>query len=126
MSSTRKTFTVPVECPPRQIQPVLKGQKALVTGASKGVGAGIALGLAQAGADVLGNYFSAPQGAEQVAAEIRRLGRQAFTFRADVGREPEVLAMFDFLRERLGRIDILISNSGVPPHRPFDQMSLAD
>jgi len=126
MSPSQKGFTVPVECPPRKIQPVLTGQKALVTGASKGIGAGIAVGLAQAGADVLLNYFSDPQGAEQVAAEIRKLGRQAFTFGADVAKEPEVLAMFDFMKEKMGRIDILISNSGVQLNSPFDQMSLAD
>ena len=102
MSPSPKPFTVPVESPPRKIQPVLKGQKALVTGASKGIGAGIALGLAQAGADVLVNYFSDPQGAEQVAAEIRKLGRQAFTCKADVAREPEVLAMYDSCRKSSG------------------------
>jgi glucose 1-dehydrogenase len=126
MSASQKPFTVPVECPPRKIQPVLKGQKALVTGASKGIGAGIALGLAQAGADVLVNYFSDSNGAEQVAADIRELGRKAFSFQADVAKEPDVLAMFDFMKQKLGRIDILISNSGVQLNAPFDQMSLAD
>ena len=126
MNSSPEAFTVPVECPPRKIQPVLKGQKALVTGASKGIGAGIALGLAQAGADVLVNYFSDPQGAEQVAAEIRKTGQKAFSFRADVAKEPEVLAMYRFMQEKLGRIDILINNSGIQLNSPFDQMSLAD
>jgi glucose 1-dehydrogenase len=126
MNSSPEAFTVPVECPPRKIQPVLKGQKALVTGASKGIGAGIALGLAQAGADVLVNYFSDPQGAQQVAAEIRKAGQKAFSFRADVAKEPEVLAMYRFMQEKLGRIDILINNSGIQLNAPFDQMSLAD
>lgn len=126
MNSSPEAFTVPVECPPRKIQPVLKGQKALVTGASKGIGAGIALGLAQAGADVLVNYFSDPQGAEQVVAEIRKTGQKAFSFRADVAKEPEVLAMYRFMQEKLGRIDILINNSGIQLNSPFDQMSLAD
>jgi len=126
MSSSPEAFTVPVECPPRKIQPVLKGQKALVTGASKGIGAGIALGLAQAGADVLVNYFSDPQGAQQVAAEIRKTGQKAFSFRADVAKEPVVLAMYRFMQEKLGRIDILINNSGIQLNAPFDQMSLAD
>jgi len=126
MNSSPEAFTVPVECPPRKIQPVLKGQKALVTGASKGIGAGIALGLAQAGADVLVNYFSDPQGAQQVAAEIRKTGQKAFSFRADVAKEPEVLAMYRFMQEKLGRIDILINNSGIQLNAPFDQMSLAD
>ena len=126
MNSSPEAFTVPVECPPRKIQPVLKDQKALVTGASKGIGAGIALGLAQAGADVLVNYFSDPQGAQQVAAEIRKTGQKAFSFRADVAKEPEVLAMYRFMQEKLGRIDILINNSGIQLNAPFDQMSLAD
>jgi len=64
MNPNPQPFVVPVKCPPQKIQPVLKGQKALVTGASKGIGAGIALGLAHAGADVLVTYFSDPQGAE--------------------------------------------------------------
>jgi glucose 1-dehydrogenase len=126
MSSGQLPFTVPVESPPRNIQLVLQGQKALVTGASKGIGAGIALGLAQAGADVLVNYFSDARNAETIAAEIRKLGRQAWTFKADVSKEPDVLAMYRYMAEKFGRIDILINNSGIQLNAPFDQMRLAD
>lgn len=62
-----KSFVPPNEMPPRPIQPLLVGQKALVTGASKGIGRGIAVALAQAGADVLINYFSDREGAETTA-----------------------------------------------------------
>jgi glucose 1-dehydrogenase len=126
MSSAMKPFSVPVESPPRPIQPVLRGQIALVTGASKGIGAGVALGLAQAGADVLVNYFSDPRGAEQTAEEIRKLGRRAFTYQADVAREAEVLDMYRFLMEKLGRLDILINNAGIQLNAPFEEMSLQD
>jgi glucose 1-dehydrogenase len=125
MSAEKKPYQVPSECPPRQIARVLPGQKALVTGASKGIGAGVALGLAQAGADVVVNYFNDPDGAAGVVREIEALGRKAYPFKADVAREPEVLALFDFARQKLGRIDILINNSGVQINAPFDQMSLA-
>lgn len=64
----------------------LAGKRALVTGASKGIGAGIALALARAGADVAVNYRSDQSGAEEVAAEIRALGRTAAALGADVGR----------------------------------------
>jgi glucose 1-dehydrogenase len=71
------------------------------------------------------NYFNDPDGAAGVVREIEALGRKAYPFKADVAREPEVLALFDFARQKLGRIDILINNSGVQINAPFDQMSLA-
>ena len=70
-------WTPPRELPPADIQQVLKGQKALVTGASKGLGAAVAIGLGQAGADVLINYYSDEAGAKDVAAEVERAGSKA-------------------------------------------------
>ncbi len=114
----------PNEAPPRPILKTLKGQKALVTGASKGVGKAIALALAQAGADVLVNYHSDREGAERVAERIRRARRRAILCQADVSQEEQVLAMFRLMQEKLGRIDILINNSGIQLNAPFDQMTL--
>ncbi len=119
-----KRFVPPVELPPRRPGPSLAGQKALVTGASKGIGQGIAVALAEAGADVLLNYFSDPQGAEATAELVRRAGRQAVLFQADVAVEEQVLAMFECLMRELGRIDILVANSGVQLNAAFDQMTI--
>ena len=120
-----QAFVPPNEMPPRPIQPVLAGQKALVTGASKGIGRGIALTLAQAGADVLVNYFSDEEGAEATAEKVRGTGRQSLTVAADVSVETEVLSMFTRMIDTFGRIDILINNSGIQLNAPFDQMTLA-
>jgi glucose 1-dehydrogenase len=117
-------YRPPVDMPDRPIHKVLEGQKALVTGASKGLGEGVAVALAKAGADVLVNYYSDRAGAERVVKEIEKAGRRAFPFKADVAKEPEVLAMFAFMKEKLGRIDILINNSGVQLNASFDQMTI--
>ncbi len=122
--SKKKAWAPPNEAPPRPIARVLKGQKALVTGASKGVGEAVAVALAQAGADVLVNYHSDREGAERVAAAIRQARRKAVLFQADVSKEDQVLAMFRVMQEKLGRIDILIDNSGIQLNAPFDQLTL--
>jgi glucose 1-dehydrogenase len=120
-----KSFVPPNEMPPRPIQTVLAGQKALVTGGSKGIGKGVATALARAGADVLVNYLGDREGAEGTAEAVRRAGRQALVVKADVARESDVQAMFDSMIDAFGRIDILINNSGIQLNAPFDQMSLA-
>ncbi len=78
--SAANGYTPPNEMPPSPIHQVLVGQKALVTGASKGLGQAMAIGFAQAGADVLVNYSSDEQGARQTAESIERLGRKAVVF----------------------------------------------
>ena len=120
-----QSYLPPNEMPPRRIQPVLVGQKALVTGASKGIGKGIAVALARAGADVLVNYFSDKEGAEATAAEVQEIGREALVVGADVAVEEQVQGMFTRMIDVCGRIDILINNSGIQLNAPFDQMSLA-
>lgn len=117
-------YSPPNEAPVRKIFPVLKNQKALVTGASKGLGAGIAVALAEAGCDVLVNYASDRKGAEETAAAIEKFGRKARIFKADVSKEAEVLAMFDDMKQVFGRIDILINNSGIQVNAPFHEMTL--
>src|SRR5438477_7533049 len=76
------------------INKMLKGQKAIVTGGSSGIGKGIATALGHAGADVLVNFTSRAEEAEKVAEEIRRCGTKAITCKADVSREDQVEAMF--------------------------------
>jgi NAD(P)-dependent dehydrogenase (short-subunit alcohol dehydrogenase family) len=93
--------------------PALQSKTALVTGASKGIGRGIALELARRGCDVAVNYNSDEQGARDTAAEIEKLGRRAITVRASVGRSAEVNAMFDQVLGEFGRLSILVNNAGV-------------
>ncbi len=91
----------------------LQNKKALVTGASKGIGAAIALGFAREGADVAVNYNSDEAGAEETAEKIRALGRQAITVKADIGNTDEVFAMFREIKDEFGTLDVLVNNAGV-------------
>ena len=109
-------------CP---INKVLKGQKAIVTGGSSGIGSGVATALGHAGADVLVNYTSRAEEAERVAEELRRCGSRAITYRADVSKEDQVQAMFQRAIEEFGTIDILINNAGLQKDAPIDQMTVA-
>jgi len=103
----------------------LKGQRALVTGASSGIGLGVAKALGVAGADVVVNYVSAPEAAERVAEEIRAGGSRALAIRADVSREEQVEAMFAEMRAAWGGIDILVNNAGLQKDAAFTEMTLA-
>jgi glucose 1-dehydrogenase len=110
-------------CPPQRL---LKGQKALVTGANSGIGRAIAVELAKAGADVVVNYYAGDEAARETVAEM--LGcpdQRAYAHRADVSREDQVRAMFERMREEFGTIDILVNNAGLQQDAPFDEMSLA-
>jgi glucose 1-dehydrogenase len=102
----------------------LEGQTALVTGASSGIGAQIAIAMGAAGAKVGVNYSRNDKGAEQVVQEITRTGSRAVALRADVGREDQVRAMFDALFDSFGTIDILVSNAGIQRDSAFVDMSL--
>lgn len=112
--------------PACRINQVLKGQKALVTGANSGIGQAVAIALAHAGADVVVNYVSRPEAAEQVVQHITSHGGTAYTHRADVSKEADVQAMFRKMIRELGTIDILVNNAGLQKDAPIDQMSLAD
>lgn len=115
----------PVVMPACPIEQKLKGQKALVTGASSGIGKGIALGLGHAGADVVVNYSRDQAGAEEAVAALQGCGVRAYSHRADVGSEDDVLAMFERARAEFGTIDILVANAGLQQDAAFDQMTLA-
>ena len=91
----------------------LDGKIALVTGASKGIGAAIALRLAERGARVAVNYNTSEGLAEQVAASIRDAGSDALTVRADVSDPPQVTAMVERIADDWGAVDILVNNAGI-------------
>lgn len=92
---------------------LLDGKKAIVTGASRGIGRSIALALAQAGADVVVNYAGQAAAAEEVAAQIRDMGRQAVTCRADVSLAAEAIRLVDVALDQLGGLHILVNNAGI-------------
>ena len=102
----------------------LKGQKALVTGASSGIGEGIAKALAAAGAAVVVNYAGSTESANRVVGAIESAGGEARAIRADVSKEADVEAMFAELLAAWGRIDILVSNAGVQKDAAFVDMTL--
>jgi len=106
-------------------QKLLLGQKALVTGASSGIGRAIALSLGDAGADVVINYVSDEDKAEALAEEIRGKGSRALALRADVSDETQVHAMFGSMLKELGTIDILVNNAGLQQDAPFHELALA-
>jgi len=106
-------------------QKILQGQKALVTGASSGIGRAIALALAEAGADVVVNYVSAETQAREVVEAAQDFGIAALAVRADVSNEADVDQMFRTMFSEFGTIDILVNNAGLQQDAPFEQLTLA-
>ncbi|WP_268796831.1 SDR family oxidoreductase [Pseudomonas huanghezhanensis] len=104
----------------------LKGQVALVTGGSSGLGAASAKGLADAGAAVVINYNSHAEPAEKLAQQIRDNGGQAVAVGADVSKEDDVEKLFAKTLEAFGRLDILLANSGLQKDAPIADLTLAD
>jgi glucose 1-dehydrogenase len=104
----------------------LKGQKALVTGASSGIGEGIARALGAAGAAVVVNYNSKPDSALRIVEDLVSQGVEAMAIGADVSREDEVQAMFAKTVAAWGTIDILVNNAGLQADAPFTEMTLAE
>ena len=107
---------------------ILKGQKALVTGASSGIGRAIAIALCRAGADVVINYHSEDEQAQAVIDEATHCGGstngRAIVHKADVSKEDEVQAMFRRMFDQFGTIDILVANAGLQQDAPIEQMTL--
>ena len=116
----------PAVLPACPINKVLKGQKALVTGANSGIGQAVAIALAQAGADVVVNYVTHPEAADETVKEIQGHGVNAYAHQADVSSEDQVQAMFKKMIQELGTIDILVSNAGLQQDSPIENMTLAD
>jgi 3-oxoacyl-[acyl-carrier protein] reductase len=106
--------------------PELKDQVAIVTGASRGLGRGIALVLAEQGADVVVNYVSARAQADEVVAQIAAQGRRALALQADVGTEEGAKWLFDATLAEFGRLDILVNNAGTSQPKDVFAMSLDD
>ncbi len=104
----------------------LKGQKALVTGASSGIGEAVAKALAGAGAAVMVNYSGHAEAGLKVEEEIRSAGGEALAIRADVRDETQVQAMFRKMFEVYETIDILVNNAGIQRDAPFHEMTLEE
>jgi 3-oxoacyl-[acyl-carrier protein] reductase len=104
----------------------LTGKVALVTGASKGIGAAIAAALAAEGASVVVNYASSKEGAEAVAARINAAGGKAVAVRGDVSKQAEAKALVDAAVQQFGRLDILVNNSGVYGFAPLEEITEDD
>src|SRR5690348_17122408 len=102
----------------------LQGQVALVTGADSGIGKGVALELAKAGAKVIINHVDAHQLAQQTVDEITAAKGEAYAIHADVSNEGDVKAMFAEMLEKYGTIDILVNNAGLQRDSKFVDMTL--
>jgi 3-oxoacyl-[acyl-carrier protein] reductase len=103
----------------------LDGKVAVVTGASKGIGASIARSLAAEGAAVVVNYAAGKDGAERVVADITGAGGKAVAAQADVSREVDVQRLFAETMRAFGRVDVLVNNAGVYEFAPLDAISEA-
>ena len=110
------------KCPPQKL---LLGQKAIVTGASSGIGRAVALALADAGADVVVNYAAGEGKALAVVDEICAKGAKALAVRADVADEIQVLDLFNRTVDTFGTVDILVNNAGLQQDAAFHDMTLA-
>ncbi|HLQ46790.1 MAG TPA: glucose 1-dehydrogenase [Planctomycetaceae bacterium] len=101
----------------------LAGKVALVTGASKGIGASIAKHLADEGAAVVVNYSSSREGADRVVAEITKNGGKALAVQANVAKEADIRRLFAEAREAFGPLDILVNNAGIYEFSPLENVT---
>jgi 3-oxoacyl-[acyl-carrier protein] reductase len=101
----------------------LTGKVAVVTGASKGIGAGIAKGLGAAGAAVVVNYASSREGADRVVAEITGQGGKAIAVQGDVSKAADVRRLFDEAERAFGSLDVLVNNAGVFEFEPLEEVT---
>jgi 3-oxoacyl-[acyl-carrier protein] reductase len=104
----------------------LSGKIAVVTGASKGIGAGIAKGLAAEGAAVIVNYASSKDGADRVVADIKAKGGKAIAVHGDVAKAADVKKIFAETKKAFGRLDILVNNAGVYNLLPLEEVTEED
>ncbi len=101
----------------------LKGKVAVVTGASKGIGAGIARGFAAAGAAVVVNYASNREGADSIVADIIAAGGKAIAVQGDVSKAADVKRLFETTRASFGALDVLVNNAGVYRFEPLEAVT---
>jgi 3-oxoacyl-[acyl-carrier protein] reductase len=101
----------------------LAGKVAVVTGASKGIGAGIAKGLGAEGAAVVVNYASSREGADRVVAEIKAKGGKAIAVQGDVSKAADVRRLFAATKEAFGALDVLVNNAGVYQFGPLESVT---
>ena len=101
----------------------LQGKVAVVTGASKGIGAGIAKALGAAGASVVVNYASDKQGAEKAVADIKAKGGKAVAVQGDVSKTEDVKHLFQETAKTFGKLDVLVNNAGVYKFAPLEQIT---
>src|SRR5258707_12089294 len=101
----------------------LAGKVAIVTGASKGIGAAIAKGLGAVGASVVVNYASSREGADRVVAEITGKGGKAIAVEADVSKAADVQRLFDETKSAFGSFEVLVNNAGVYAFAPFEEVT---
>jgi glucose 1-dehydrogenase len=114
----------PVVMPTCEERRILAGQKALVTGGSSGIGRAVAVALGGAGADVVVNYRSGEEEAQETVDAIKEKGSNAVAIQADVSKEDQIQAMFARMFEAFGTIDILVANAGLQQDAPFEEMTL--
>lgn len=101
----------------------LSGKIAVVTGASKGIGAGIARALGAAGATVIVNYASSKDNADEVVAQIQSKGGKARAIQADMSKSADITRMFDAIRGDFGTLDILVNNAGVAVFQMIEDLT---
>lgn len=101
----------------------LKNKVAVVTGASKGIGAGIAKSLAAEGAAVVVNYASSKEGADRVVAEIEKKGGKALAVQGDVSKASDVQRIFAETKKAFGKLDVLVNNAGVYQFTPLEEIT---
>lgn len=104
--------------------PLLKGQKALVTGANSGIGKATAIGLGRVGADVVVNYVAGRDAAEEVVREIEEFGVRAYAHEADVSQEDQVVDMVSRMVKEFGTIDVMVANAGLQRDAAITDMSM--
>jgi len=110
--------------PTSPVPTLLKGQKALVTGANSGIGRAVAVALGSAGADVVVNYVRGENAANEAVDAVVKSGGRAVAIQADVSHEDQVQAMFRKMIEEFGTVDILVNNAGLQMDAPFEDMTL--
>jgi glucose 1-dehydrogenase len=124
LPANSESYPKPILPPKRPLPVLLKGQKALVTGANSGIGKAVAIALGEAGADVVVNYVRGEDAANEVVNTIKANGGKAITALADVSKEDQVQAMFKKMIDEFGTIDILVNNAGLQQDAALETMTL--